>query len=158
MMEILDKMKLMTVAAGIGILFLTIVCGNPDPMLITSGFSNAGYISSANAEPPPWAPAHGYRAKHQYHYYPSSQVYYDIGRRLYFYVEGGNWRFGASLPVGIKVGLGDHVTLEMDTDKPYEFHADVVKEYPSGEPKEKNKGEEKRKDKGKNKASDKGKK
>lgn len=30
--------------------------------------------------PPPWAPAHGYRAKHSYHYYPSAEVYFDTGR------------------------------------------------------------------------------
>jgi hypothetical protein len=30
--------------------------------------------------PPAHAPAHGYRAKHQYRYYPSRSVYYDTGR------------------------------------------------------------------------------
>jgi len=48
--------------------------------------------------PPPWAPAHGYRAKYRYHYYPSSYVYYDLGRKLYFYYDGGNWQVSVSLP------------------------------------------------------------
>jgi hypothetical protein len=44
--------------------------------------------------PPAHAPAHGYRAKHQYRYYPSRSVYYDTGRKLYFYIKGDNWEVG----------------------------------------------------------------
>jgi hypothetical protein len=33
--------------------------------------------------PPAHAPAHGYRAKHRYRYYPSCSVYFDIGRVLW---------------------------------------------------------------------------
>jgi len=28
--------------------------------------------------PPPWAPAHGHRAKYRYQYYPSTSVYFDV--------------------------------------------------------------------------------
>jgi hypothetical protein len=87
----------------------------------------------ASHGPPPWAPAHGYRAKYQYHYYPASQVYFDNGRGLYFYYDGGNWRVSASLPSGIHIAVGEYVTLEMDTGKPYVFHSDVVKKYPPGQ-------------------------
>ncbi|MGD9382490.1 MAG: hypothetical protein PVH55_00415, partial [Desulfobacterales bacterium] len=40
--------------------------------------------------PPPHAPAHGYRAKYKYRYYPACSVYYDDYRKLYFYLEGTN--------------------------------------------------------------------
>jgi hypothetical protein len=70
--------------------------------------------------PPAHAPAHGYRAKHKYHYYPDDYVYFDTGRGLYFYLDGGNWKVSASLPVNLSVRLGDHVTISMDTDRPYE--------------------------------------
>ncbi len=93
--------------------------------------------------PPPWAPAHGYRAKHQYRYYPSSYVYFDVGRRLYFYYEGGHWRVSASLPGGIQIEVSDYVTLEMDTDKPYEYNTEVVKRYPPGQEKKLNKKKDK---------------
>ena len=33
--------------------------------------------------PPPRAPAHGYRAKYTYHYYPSSCIYFDASRCLH---------------------------------------------------------------------------
>ena len=92
---------------------------------------------------------------HPYHYYPSSDVYYDTERKLYFYLEGENWRFGVSLPGGIKLDVGDHVTLGMDTDKPYEFHTDVVKQYPPGQLKKKEKTKGKEKATKKEKAKDK---
>ena len=110
--------------------------------------------SSAKGGPPPWAPAHGYRAKHRYYYYPASHIYFDIGRKIYFYLEGGVWRAGASIPAGIQVDLKEYLTLEMDTDKPYEFHSDVIKWYPPGHLKDKDKGKSKgkgEKNKGKGK-------
>lgn len=89
--------------------------------------------------PPAHAPAHGYRAKHQYRYYPSRSVYYDTGRRLYFYIKGENWEVGASLPSQIRIGLGDSVNIELDTDIPYIHHSEHVKKYPPGQMKKKKK-------------------
>ena len=89
--------------------------------------------------PPPHAPAHGYRAKHRYRYYPSSSVYYDSDRELYFYLKGDNWEVGVSLPNSIRVRLGDYVSMELETDKPYVYHTDHVKRYPPGQMKKKNK-------------------
>ena len=88
--------------------------------------------NSKNGGPPAHAPAHGYRAKHQYRYYPSSSVYYDTGRGLYFYLKGDNWEVGASLPSSLRVGLGDSVSIELDTDRPYIHHAEHVKMYSRG--------------------------
>lgn len=87
--------------------------------------------------PPPWAPAHGYRAKHCYHYYPSSSVYFDTGRRLYFYYDSGDWEVSVSLPTWIRIDFNDYVTLEMGTGRPYEYHHEVVKKYPPGQQKKK---------------------
>ena len=80
--------------------------------------------------PPANAPAHGYRAKHQYRYYPSRSVYYDTGRGLYFYLKGGSWEIGASLPNSLRVELGDFVSMELDTDKPYIHHKEHKNKYP----------------------------
>ncbi|MBS3732646.1 MAG: hypothetical protein KGY42_07035 [Desulfobacterales bacterium] len=89
--------------------------------------------------PPPWAPAHGYRAK-KYRYYPSAQVYFDTQRDVYFYYRDGDWRVSASLPGRIRVNMGDHVTLEMGTDRPYRYHSEVVRHYPPGHDKGGNRG------------------
>ncbi|UCG08127.1 MAG: hypothetical protein JSV83_05620 [Desulfobacterales bacterium] len=100
---------------------------------------NSGYsvVDHKKGGPPPHAPAHGYRAKHQYRYYPSRSVYYDTGRGLYFYLRGSNWEVGASLPSNLRVGLGDYVSMELDTDKPYIHYAEHVKKYPPGQMKNK---------------------
>ena len=87
--------------------------------------------------PPAHAPAHGYRAKHQYRYYPSCSVYFDIGRSVYFYLEGDNWRVSVELPNHLHARLGGSVVVEMDTDKPYlknEYHK---QKYPPGQSKKK---------------------
>jgi hypothetical protein len=95
-------------------------------------------------EPPVHAPAHGYRAKHHYRYYPSCSVYYDSGRKLYFYMKGDHWEIGSSLPGSMRASLGDYVSLELDTGKPYTYHADHVKKYPPGKKKKKNKKDKKK--------------
>ena len=96
--------------------------------------------------PPSHAPAHGYRAKHHYRYYPSCSVYYDTGKEVYFYLEGDNWRISASLPNHLRINLGDFVSIELDTTKPYMYHhehkakyphAEHVKKYPPGQLKKK---------------------
>ena len=93
--------------------------------------------SKKKGGPPAHAPAHGYRAKRQYRYYPDQKVYHDAEKGLYFYLKGDNWEVGASLPSNLKAGLGESVTLELDTDKPYVHNAEHVKKYPSKNSKEK---------------------
>jgi len=91
----------------------------------------------AKKEPPAHAPAHGYRAKHRYRYYPSCLVYFDIGRSVYFYLEGGNWRVSVELPNHLHARLGNSVVFEMDTDKPYLEHEYHKQKYPPGQLKKK---------------------
>ncbi len=87
---------------------------------------------AAKRGPPPHAPAHGYRAKYKYHYYPHAQVYFDISREVYFYMEGNAWRMSACLPGGLHVRLGDYVAIDMDSDKPYKHFKKHKKKYPPG--------------------------
>jgi len=94
----------------------------------------------AEPGPPPWAPVHGYRAKHHYYYYPDSDVYFDPGRSLYFYFSGGGWHTSVTLPREIRMNVGEHVDLDMDDDRPYRYHSDIKKKYPPGQLKKKGKG------------------
>jgi len=112
-----------------------------------SGYSKAEHKHKhKKGGPPAHAKAHGYRAKHKYRYYPDCSVYHDTVRGLYFYIKGGNWEVGASLPNTLQMGLGESVSLELDTDRPYTFHADHVKQYPPGKMK-KNKNKKNKKHK-----------
>jgi hypothetical protein len=81
--------------------------------------------------PPPWAPAHGFRRNHSYYYYPGYDVYYRTDDRVWFYLEGGDWRHGPSLPTTIRVDFARGVPLAMETDRPYQFHDKVRVYYPS---------------------------
>ena len=129
------------VTIGLCLLFLTVGCIPPPPPGAEGEKRPPRQYGPPHKKgPPPWAPAHGYRAKYRYRYYPSVYVYFDIGRRLYFYLHHGEWRVSAKLPVGIRVAVDEYVILEMDNDKPYKFHSEVVERYPPGHQKQKGKG------------------
>lgn len=72
--------------------------------------------------PPPWAPAHGHRAKHAYRFYPSVGVYVDVRTGQYFYMSGGTWTVSAQLPPRIVLDGDGFVTLELETDQPYNHY------------------------------------
>jgi len=93
----------------------------------------------AKGGPPAHAPAHGYRAKYTYRYYPSNYIYFDACRKVYFYLAGDNWRTSVSLPRDMQLQLGSYVTLEMDTDKPYTQFKEHKCKYPPGQLKKKTK-------------------
>ncbi len=98
--------------------------------------------------PPAHAPAHGYRAKHQYRYYPDESVYFDTGANNYFYIDNGTWRVSASLPHAISLS-SEYVSLALDTDKPYQYYSEHKEQYPSGKSKKNNKNKNKNKGNGK---------
>lgn len=79
--------------------------------------------------PPAHAPAHGYRLKHYYRYYPTPDVYFDVQRKVYFYLQGTDWRISASLPGNLHLGSNGFVNIEMDSDKPYTRHAEHRQKY-----------------------------
>lgn len=90
--------------------------------------------------PPAHAPAHGYRKKYQYRYYPDAQVYYAADRGLYFWIEGGNWTLGARLPDHITVDLSSGVSVELDSDTPSAHHGKGGPKKGGGKGKGKGKG------------------
>ncbi len=87
--------------------------------------------------PPPHAPAHGYRAKYAYRYYPHSYVYFDVHRKVYFYLRGDHWSMSVELPQDIRLQVADYVTIEMDMDKPYLRFKEHKQKYPPGQLKKK---------------------
>ena len=108
-----------------------------DPAVESEQPGESGYDPSPGKGPPAHAPAHGYRRKFQYDYYPAREVYRDVERGLYFYYEDGKWTTSVTLPRSIEVQLGDSVRIEMDTDKPYEQHEEQQQKYPPGQAKKK---------------------
>jgi hypothetical protein len=80
--------------------------------------------------PPPWAPAHGWRRKHEtYYYYPSSQVYYYPSLRKYYWLEGRDWSYGDRLPRRFVIDEDRKVSLNLDYE-PHTQHAKITSSYP----------------------------
>ncbi len=85
------------------------------------------------ADPPSWAPAHGYRARqHHYVYYPRHEVYYAPSSQLWFWLDAGRWRTGADLPGRIVVAGLPAMSIFLGTERPYEMNAYVVERYGKG--------------------------
>jgi len=93
-----------------------------------------GAALPAYADPPHWAPAHGHRAKHareyRYVYYPAQQVYYAPANNMWFWMSGGNWRFGVNLPAQYR-GYSSYagVPVVLHSSRPYVEHVYVEKHY-----------------------------
>jgi hypothetical protein len=108
-----------------------------------SAGSGGGFVAVGPADghgPPPHAPAHGYRAKHRYSYYPDVRVYFDAGRGRYFYPDGSAWRVSVSLPDRFRIRLGTPVIIDMDSGRPYLKNRDHVRKYPPSRMKKKGRG------------------
>lgn len=87
----------------------------------------------AQADPPPWAPAHGHRAKeahtYPYVYYPAQQVYYSPQDQVWFWMNGGNWQVGVNLPARYEVRSSTGVSISLTSARPYVEHVYVEEQY-----------------------------
>jgi hypothetical protein len=108
---------------------------------VTGGGVHVGGPPEPKGGPPPHAPAHGYHAKHAYHYYPNAFVYFDVNRQVYFYLEGSVWKTALVLPDVYRVKIVDieYVSVDLDDDKPYNYFEEHKKKYPPGHAKKKGK-------------------
>lgn len=86
------------------------------------------------ASPPPWAPAHGQRAKqareYRYMYYPAQQVYFAPASNMWFWMNGGNWQFGVNLPAWYRgYAVSGGVPVMLHSSRPYVEHGYVERHY-----------------------------
>lgn len=75
--------------------------------------------------PPPWAPAHGYRAKTRHIYFPDQNMYYDIQKGVYIYFNNGKWSVSTKVPsvfVSINLGRSTQVELDFYGDRPQRYN------------------------------------
>ncbi|UCG78885.1 MAG: hypothetical protein JSV21_03390 [Nitrospirota bacterium] len=106
-----------------------------------------GHSEGVKKSPPPWAPAHGKRAKYRYRYYPSSFVYFDVDREMWFYMEGNRWRASVRLPRTVVIVSDDAIEIMLDTDEPHRHFHDHKSKYPPNEHKKERRQEHKYKKK-----------
>ena len=90
--------------------------------------------------PPAHAPAHGYRRKFGYTYYPSKKVYHSKEKGTWFWIENGDWKFGAKLPSSINLTGAASEKLELEADTPYDHFKSKSSSQGKGRGKGKGKG------------------
>lgn len=87
-------------------------------------------VESNKPGPPPWAPAHGYRRKHEkYYYYPVVQVYYYPTAKRYVWLEAGEWKVGVRAPTRVVLVETERIELELDHE-PHLRHTVIKSQYP----------------------------
>ena len=82
--------------------------------------------------PPPWAPAHGYRAKTRHIYFPEQNFYYDVQNHNYMYLSNNNWQISVALPsifAGINLGNATQVQLDFTGNNPYRYNEVHIVKY-----------------------------
>lgn len=82
--------------------------------------------------PPPWAPAHGYRAKTKHIYFPDQNFYYDVEKRVYLHLENGKWSVSVTVPsifANINLGTARKVELEISGHTPYQYNEEHIVKY-----------------------------
>ena len=127
---LIDYFRLFSILSLALLLSGCLISGQGDRGRIVIADETPPHPTAGKPGPPAHAKAYGHRAKYHYHYYPDASVYFDTGRSVYFYLDSaGAWRMTVSLPQSLKVRLGDNVTIEMETDRPYTKHDEHKKIY-----------------------------
>ncbi len=92
------------------------------------------FVTTVTAKPPAWAPAHGYKAKTRYIYFPQQNIYYDLKTDRYIYPNNNTWIFGSALPSVFgpgNLGAARQVELDYYYSKPYIYNKKHVVIYDS---------------------------
>lgn len=96
-------------------------------------FSTLGQVKGkGKVKPPVWAPAHGFKAKTHYVYFPDLNFYYDIKKNVYIYQNGKKWSESAKLPskyANVEMKRAAKVEIERDEDKPQKYNDEDIEKY-----------------------------
>lgn len=98
-------------------------------LLLNIGFTADGYAQGRSKQggPPPWAPAHGYRAKTRHIYFPQHNFYFDMQRGIYIYLSGGSWITAVKLPSlfgRVDLTRATQIELDFSDDNPHRYNKD----------------------------------
>jgi hypothetical protein len=68
--------------------------------------------------------------KHRYVYYGDHDIYFSPETKTYYWMADGKWRSGNTLPAeDLAYVRNGGVTIELDTERPYERHDYVIAHY-----------------------------
>lgn len=109
------------------VLTILLVAGNSQEIVAQGKGKGKGEVAKKENGPPPWAPAHGYRAKTRYVYFSEYDVYYDHDRGVYISIGGNNWQVTAKLPsilAGVDLKAAVKIDLDFSGDDPQRNNKD----------------------------------
>jgi len=89
-------------------------------------------FETLKADPPRWAPAHGYRARTRQVYFPKQNFYYDTQRSVYIYLDHGRWVTNVHIPAMyayINLVRAPKIELQINSDYPYRYNRRHVELY-----------------------------
>ena len=98
----------------------------------------------------------GFAQQLRFYYYPSSNVYYDPAKKVYFYQNSGSWTSVRTLPTDIRVASTPRVTVYHNNPEVWRDNEVHIKKYKDTSPRGKAvgyKGSNPNKAKGKGKKS-----
>lgn len=73
--------------------------------------------------------------KREYVYYGDHEIYFRPETKTYYWRENGTWKSGIELPAASRrFATTGGVTIELDTERPYERHDEVVTRYRTTNP------------------------
>jgi len=75
------------------------------------------------------------KTKHNYVYYRDHDIYFAPESKTYYWQADGKWQSGSALPENHRTYVtSGGVTVELDTDRPYDRHDWVVSKYKNARP------------------------
>ncbi|MFN3403476.1 MAG: hypothetical protein ACK40G_05220 [Cytophagaceae bacterium] len=103
---------------------------------------NLAYTESFSQNgPPPWAPAHGYRAKTRHIYFPDHNFYFDLHKNIFLHLVNGVWTSVPQVPIpGLNLKSLTQIELDFDGNDPFRFNDDHKIKYKSNNGNKGNKG------------------
>jgi hypothetical protein len=120
----------------VGLVFtLFFITANSQELFAQGKGKGKGEVTKKENGPPPWAPAHGYRAKTRYVYFSEYDVYYDHDRGVYISIGGNNWQVTAKIPSilsGVDLKAAVKIDLDFSGDDPQRNNKDHRSKYKKG--------------------------
>jgi hypothetical protein len=104
-------------------------------VIIDDNNRNRSRSTRIKGGPPPWAPAHGYRAKN-HAYFPDYYTFYDANRGGYVYWNSGRWIFTPNTPsflsaINLKTARFQQLTDIPVTTQPEVYYSRYSTAYPA---------------------------
>jgi hypothetical protein len=117
-----------TIGLMVGLLLIALFLHSCGPTYVTERT-----VVRHEVAPPPWAPAYDNVEEVHYYYLPDIEVYYDVWRHEYVYMNQGAWIYSSYMPSyysNYNINDAFVVVLDRRAYEPWRQHQTYVNQYP----------------------------